>query len=80
MTPGPPTDELQSYKNTMMHWCSSQTDRQFFLTKVFANHSMTVLLLASNEVHAQPVSVKHICLNFSFFASLIVFLINIEIV
>ncbi len=38
---------------------------------------MTALLLATDEVHAQPVSVKHFCLKDMFFAILIIF-INIK--
>jgi hypothetical protein len=34
---------------------------------------MMALMLATDEVHAQPVSVKHFCLKNRFFASLIIF-------
>jgi hypothetical protein len=47
-------------------------DRHFFPKRFFANRSMMALLLATDEVHAQPVSVKHFCLKNSFFASLII--------
>jgi hypothetical protein len=62
LMPGPPTDEMQHYKITTMHWCTSQTAKQFFQKKVFAYGLMMALLLATDEVHAQPVSVKHFCL------------------
>ncbi len=34
---------------------------------------MMAIWLATDEVHAQPVSVKHFCLKNRFFASLIIF-------
>ncbi len=67
LMPSPLTDEMQHYKITMMHWCTSQTDGQFFPTKIFANHLMMALLLATDEVHAQPVPIKHFCLKNCFF-------------
>jgi hypothetical protein len=48
----------------------------FFPTEDFANHLMMAFLIATiatDEVHAQPVSVKHFCLNIRFIASLIIF-------
>jgi hypothetical protein len=64
MPGSPQTDGMQSYTITTMHWCTSRMDRQFFPRKrFFANHSMMALLLATDGVHAQPVSVKHFCLN-----------------
>jgi hypothetical protein len=57
-----------------MHWCTTLTDKQFFPGKgFFANRSMMALLLATDEVHAQPVLVKHVCLENRFFAILIIF-------
>jgi len=65
---------MQCYAITTMHWCTSLTDRQFSHEKsFFANHLMTALLLATDEVHAQSVSVKHFFLKNRFFAGLIIF-------
>jgi hypothetical protein len=69
LTPGPPkTDEMQCNATTTMHWCTSLMDRHPFTDKrFFANRSMTALLISTDEVHAQPVSVKHFCLKNRFF-------------
>jgi hypothetical protein len=65
---------MQCYAIITMHWCKSLTDRQFFpRQRFFANRSMMALLLPTDEVHAQPVSVKQFCLKNRFFASLIIF-------
>ncbi len=47
-------------------------DRHFLRKRFFANRLMTALLLATDEVHTQPVSIKDFCLKNRFFASLII--------
>jgi hypothetical protein len=52
--------------NIMQYYAAlvySTSRSAIFPNKGFANHLMTALLLATDEVHTQPVSVKHFCLN-----------------
>ncbi len=39
----------------------------FFQKRIFANHLMTALLLATDEVHTQSLLMKHFCLKNMFF-------------